>query len=89
MPDLLPYEMANVLRYKPDWGAGRVAQAMDSFFALRLEVSPISLALIQRAVALAEENNASFFTADEKLVRSLKGMYKLPWRELKHLWRPV
>jgi predicted nucleic acid-binding protein len=84
VPDLLPYEAANVLRYKPDWDAARVTQAIDSLFALGLEVVPISATLLQRAVALAydhdvavydaafvalaEGNGAVFVTADERLV---------------------
>jgi predicted nucleic acid-binding protein len=84
-PDLLPYEVANVLRYKPDWDAVRVAQVLDSLFALRLEFVPLSITTLHRAVdlaythniavydaaflALAEGSGAVFVTADEGLVR--------------------
>ena len=87
-PDLLLYEVANVLRYKSDWDASRVAQAIHSLLALRLQIIPVSPALLQRAVelaykhdlavydtffvALAEENQAVFITADQKAARRLK-----------------
>jgi len=90
VPDLLLYEVANVLRYKPGWDATRVNQAIESLFALGLEVAPVSLTLIQRAVALAcghdvavydaafvalaEENDADFITADERLVRRMQSL---------------
>jgi len=87
-PDLLLYEAANVLCYKPDWDASRVTQAIHTLLALKLQVIPVSLPLLQRAVelayqynlavydasfvALAEENQAIFITADQKAVRGLK-----------------
>lgn len=90
VPDLLPYEAANVLRYKPDWDAARVAQAIESLFALKLEVVPLSATVLQRAVAmayghnvavydaafvaLAEGSGAVFVTADEGLVRRTQGL---------------
>lgn len=88
VPDLLLYEVANVLRYKPGWDTTRVAQALHSLLALKPQVVPVSLALLQRAVglaykydiavydasfvALAEESNAYFITADQKMIRRLK-----------------
>lgn len=87
VPDLLPYEVANVLRYKPHWDAARVGQAMTSLFALRLDVVPVSALILARAVdlaydhdvavydaafaALAKEVGGEFITADEKLVHKL------------------
>jgi len=86
--DLLLYKVANVLRYKPDWDAPRVTQAIHSLLALKLQIIPVSPALLQRAVALAykhdlaiydasfvalaEENQAVFITADQKAARRLK-----------------
>jgi predicted nucleic acid-binding protein len=83
VPELLPYEVANVLRYKPDWDAARVGQALESLLNVRLEIVPLSVALLQRAVilaydydvavyeaafvALAEGSGAVFVTADERL----------------------
>jgi predicted nucleic acid-binding protein len=90
VPDLLPYEAANVLRYKPGWDAARVSQAVSSLFALRLNVASVTPLLLQRAVvlacrhgvavydaafvALAEETRTVFVTADEKLVHRLEGV---------------
>ena len=88
VPGLLLYEVANVLRYKQDWDASRVAQAIHSILALKLQIIPVSSALLQRAVklaykhdlavydaffvALAEENQAVFITADQKAARRLR-----------------
>lgn len=88
VPDLLLYEVANVLRYKSDWDTIRVSQALHSLLALRLQVVSTSLALLQRAVelaykhdiavydatfvALAEESNAVFVTADQKAMCRLE-----------------
>lgn len=90
VPDLLPYEVANVLRYKPGWEAALVAQAVGSLLSLGLAVVPVSAALLRNAVvlayshdvavydaafvALAEENGADFVTTDEKLVQKLRGV---------------
>ncbi|OQY21091.1 MAG: PIN domain nuclease [Chloroflexi bacterium] len=88
--DLLLYEVANVLRYKPDWDASRVARAIHILLALKLQVIPVSPALLQRAVelaykhdlavydasfvALAEEKRAVFITADQKAARRLEAL---------------
>lgn len=87
-PDLLLYEVANVLRYKPDWDTSRVAQAIQSILRLKLQITSVSSGLLQRAVelayeyelavydasfvALAEETQAVFVTADQKVTHQLK-----------------
>lgn len=90
VPDLLFYEVANVLRYKPDWDARRAAQAVEGLFALQMEVVPVSASLLRQAIALACERDvtvydaafvtlaastgADFITADEQLVRRLESL---------------
>lgn len=90
VPELVFYEAANVLRYKPDWDSARVYRAIDSLFALRLKIVSASPASMRQAaglaykydvavydavfVALAEESGATFVTADQRLVRSLGGL---------------
>ena len=54
-PDLLLYEVANVLRYKPGWDASRVSQALDSLYALKLKFVSVSIVLVKRAVTLASD----------------------------------
>lgn len=85
--DLLVYEMTNVLRYKPDWDTVRVQQAIDSFFALGLEIMTPSASSLKRAVeiaysyditvydacfiAISEQNKALFVTADMELISKI------------------
>ncbi|MGH2350300.1 MAG: type II toxin-antitoxin system VapC family toxin [Chloroflexota bacterium] len=87
VPDLLFYEVANVLRYKPGWDSARVSQAVASLFALKLDIVPVTDGLLQRAVALAFDHDiavydaafvalaqdvgAHYVTADRKLARKL------------------
>jgi predicted nucleic acid-binding protein len=88
VPALLAYELANVLRYKPDLTAGQVQDAIRSLFDMGLEwVSPTSAAMRRAAeiayaceatiydaafVALAESLGATYVTADERLARRLE-----------------
>jgi predicted nucleic acid-binding protein len=89
-PDLLPYEVVNVLRYKPGWDAVAIAQAVDSLFAFGMDIVPVSPALLKLAVtlacdhdvavydacfvALARECAGDFLTADERLLRQLAAL---------------
>jgi predicted nucleic acid-binding protein len=86
-PSLLAYELANVLRYKDDLTPDQVQEAVQSLFDMGLELIPPLSSVMRRAVeiahacdttvydatfaALAESLNATFITADEKLVRKL------------------
>lgn len=87
VPDLLIYEIANVLRYKPDMNQGKVQQVLQSLFDMGIVINRIGPEVIERAVeiaysydvtvydaafiALAERLEADFITADEKLIRKL------------------
>jgi len=89
-PTLLAYELANVLRYKADLTTAQVEDAVQSLFDVGLELVPPSAAVVCRAVAiareceatvydgtfaaLAESLNATFVTADERLVRRLEAL---------------
>lgn len=87
VPTLLAYELANVLRYKEDLTTDQVEEAVQSLFDMGLAwVSP-SAAMMRRAVVMARESEATvydstfaaladslqatFVTADERLVRRL------------------
>jgi len=90
VPTLLAYEVANVLRYKPELSTADVELALQSLFDLSLEWVPASSALMQRAVniartydttvydavfaAVAESVGAIFATADARLVQRLDGL---------------
>ena len=84
VPDLLLYEIANVLRFKSDLDEEAVRSAVRSLTQIHLEISPITEPRLQRAVALAykynltvydatfialaEEVGGDFVTADEKFL---------------------
>jgi len=87
VPTLLAYELTNVLRYKDDLTTEQVEEAVQSLFDIGLEwVSP-SAPLMRRAAVIARESGATvydttfaalgegleatFVTADERLVRRL------------------
>ena len=79
-----------MLRYKADLTTAQVEDAVQSLFDVGLELVPSSAAVVRRAVviarecdatvydgtfaALAELLNATFITADERLVHRLKAL---------------
>ena len=89
VPSLVPYELANVLRYKEDLTPEQVQAAVESLFGMGWQWVVPSSAVMRRAVevarvyettvydaafaALAESLNATFVTADEQLIRRLQG----------------
>jgi predicted nucleic acid-binding protein len=87
VPTLLAYELTNVLRYKEDLTTVQVEAAVQSLFDMGLAwVSP-SAPMMRRAAVMARESEATvydatfavlaeslqatFITADERLVRRL------------------
>lgn len=89
-PSLLIYELANVLRYKKDLSASQVQEAVQSLLDMGLEVIPPLSPIMRRTIdlattyrttvydatfaALAESLNATFITADERLVHRLTAL---------------
>lgn len=87
VPSLLAYELTNLLRYKEDLTVTQVEEAVQSLFDMSLEWASPTAVLMRRAagiaraseatvydatfVALAETLQATFVTADERLVRRL------------------
>ncbi len=79
---LLFCEVANALRFKPDFDAGKLKEAIDALLGLRMEVEEIDGDLLKRCaevafdaevtvydalpVAVAERRKALCVTADEK-----------------------
>ena len=90
VPDLLLYELGNVLRYKPDLDSGKVSAAVESVLAMGLSLHAVTRERLTRAVelafahdvtiydaafiALAEELRSDFITADERLARRISGV---------------
>ena len=87
VPDLLTYEIANVLRFKPDLSQGQVQAAVNSLYDMQIRIVKGSREVIKEAiriaylydvtvydaafVAIAENLNAPFITADDKLSQKL------------------
>ena len=87
VPTLLAYELTNVLRHKDDLTTAQVEEAVQSLFDMGLEWRSPSAAVMRRAAviaresdttvydaafaALAESLEATFVTADERLVHRL------------------
>lgn len=90
IPELLLYEIANVLRYKPDLIASDVISVIQSVLRMKLEIKPLLLSTLSSAIflgyqynitvydaiylSLAQEIGYSFITADEKLYEKIKEM---------------
>ncbi|MGZ3538007.1 MAG: type II toxin-antitoxin system VapC family toxin [Thermodesulfobacteriota bacterium] len=90
VPDLLFYELGNILRLKETLVSKDALTILTETFALSLQIHPINLALSEETfrfarardltfydasfVALAHLLDASFITADKKLFSKLKTM---------------
>jgi len=85
--DLLTYEIANVLRFKPDLNQGQVQAALNSLHDMQIRIVKGSRDMVKEAVhlaylydvtvydaplvAIAENLSVPFITADDKLSRKL------------------
>jgi len=61
--ELLFYEVANALRYKPDHGVERLRNAVRQLFKLHLKVTPLSEELLIRACEIAYDADATLYDA--------------------------
>ena len=61
-PDLLVYELANVLRYKKDLEESYIGDAIESIYEMRL-LKPASWETIKEAVRIALQYNATVYDA--------------------------
>jgi len=87
VPDLLTYEIANVLRFKPDLSQGQVQAALNSLYDMQIRIVKSSREVVKEAihraylydvtvydaafVAIAENLSVPFITADDKLSQKL------------------
>jgi predicted nucleic acid-binding protein len=85
-PDLLAYEVANVLRYQPSMGSDQLVRLLEDLFALDLGLDSASETSMGAAasaafrmglsiydstyVALAERLDTVVYTADEEMLRA-------------------
>jgi predicted nucleic acid-binding protein len=57
MTPLLACELANALRYKPDYNKDRLAEAMNHFYKLHLYETPIDSQLLSLSLEIAFREN--------------------------------
>ncbi len=88
-PDLLIYELANALRYNPNFTNKDVNAALDSVLSMNIDFKGVDDVVIARAIDIAFEFNVTvydsffmalsqrekkpFLTADYKFVERIKG----------------
>lgn len=93
VPDLLLFEIANALRYNPTFTSKEVQEALETLFGMGIQIITPTLSLLEKTVelaevcdvtcygaaylALSEELNFMFITADERLYRKVKNSPKL------------
>jgi len=63
VPELLTYEIANVLRYKPDMKETEVQQALQSLFDMQIGIEHIDPEVIKRAINIAYSYNITVYDA--------------------------
>jgi len=61
--ELLFYEIANALRYKPDYDAEKLKYAVSHLFKLHLKVIPITEKLLSRAGEIAYDGDVTLYDA--------------------------
>jgi predicted nucleic acid-binding protein len=69
---LLACELANALRYKPDYNKDRLAEAMDHFYGLHLFETPIDAHLLSRSSEIAFRGNVTIYDAIPVALAALK-----------------
>lgn len=88
VPDLLLFEIANALRYNPTFSVDEIKEALDTLFGMGIEIVTPTFSLLEKTVelarefdltcydatylALAEELDFEFITADERFYRRMK-----------------
>ncbi len=60
---LLACELANALRYKPDYNKDRLAEAMNHFYKLHLYEAPIDSQLLSGSSEIAFRGNVTVYDA--------------------------
>ena len=90
VPDLILYEISNVLRYNPNFNFNDVKEAIESISDLDLTITIPLLTILRKAIqiafsheitiydaiyiAIASDLNCNFITADKKLYNKVKDL---------------
>ena len=69
---LLACELANALRYKPDYNKERLVEAMNHFYKLHLYEAPIDAHLLSRSSEIAFRGNVTVYDAIPVALAALK-----------------
>jgi predicted nucleic acid-binding protein len=69
---LLACELANALRYKPDYNKDRLAEAMNHFYGLHLFETAIDAHLLSRSSEIAFRGNVTIYDAIPVALAALK-----------------
>jgi predicted nucleic acid-binding protein len=73
-PDLLVYEIANALRFKPGFDARATARALDDLFDLQLDLMVPSKELVSRGSELAHEYGITVYDSAYLALGELLGL---------------
>lgn len=101
VPDLLLYELANAWSMKGRLGINQIKDNLTLFKQYNLQIIPVTLDLIEKAVALSKNNQVSVYdatyavlaqekkcqliTADEKLADKINSSFILKLSQLQGL----
>jgi len=69
---LLVCELANALRYKPDYNKDKLVEAMNHFYKLHLYEAPIDSQLLSRSSEIAFRGNVTIYDAIPVALAALK-----------------
>lgn len=63
VPDLILYEISNVLNYHPDFTPTDIKEALQTLFDIDIEIVTPTQTLISKAVDIANKNNVTSYDA--------------------------
>jgi predicted nucleic acid-binding protein len=69
---LLACEVANALRYKPDYDKAKLTETMNHFYKLHLNEAPIDARLLSRSAEIAFEGDVTVYDAVPVALADLK-----------------
>jgi predicted nucleic acid-binding protein len=101
VPDLLLYEISNSLRYHPEFTSQEIKDVLKTLLDMEIEIITPTLALMEKAIDISKEQNITcydatylaladdlqeeFITADEKLIKKLSNSYQSFCKILKNI----
>jgi predicted nucleic acid-binding protein len=71
--DFLYHEVANALRYKPDYDEKKLASAVENLFGLHLNTWPVDATLMEKASTVAYRSEVTIYDAVPVALAQLRG----------------